>query len=83
MQTAFRSEERFTQAEFFDWVEENRRYLHGRCELVGGQIVMTPPAGFPHESVITRLVLAIGNHIADVGLGQVARFERRLRDALR
>ena len=36
MQTAFRSEERFTQAQFCDWLQEYGRWAQGRYELIGG-----------------------------------------------
>ncbi|MFN2376363.1 MAG: Uma2 family endonuclease, partial [Candidatus Binatia bacterium] len=71
METAFRSDERFTQAEFLHWLEENEGFLSGRCELIGGAIVMSPPARYPHGDITANLVLAIGTHVADRGLGRV------------
>jgi Uma2 family endonuclease len=71
MQTAFRSEERFTQAQFCEWLREYGRLAPGRYELIGGRIVMTPPAGFPHSNVIVALVSILHRHVAELGLGQV------------
>ncbi len=42
METAFRSDERFTQAEFARWLDENAARLLGHVELIDGAIVMTP-----------------------------------------
>lgn len=71
METAFESDERFTQAEFLDWLEANEGFLSGRCELIGGAIVMSPPARYPHGDITTNLVLAIGIHAAERRLGRV------------
>ena len=71
MQTAFRSEERFTQAQFYDWLREYGRWAKGRYELIGGRIVMTPPAGFPHSKVIVKLVTILLPHVEKRGLGEV------------
>ncbi|MFN2426278.1 MAG: Uma2 family endonuclease [Candidatus Binatia bacterium] len=71
IQTAFRSSERFTQTEFLIWLEEHGAMLSGTCELIGGSIVMAPPAGYPHSSVVTRLVFAMTDHVRTRELGQV------------
>ncbi len=71
METAFRSEERFTQPQFLEWLEENEGFLSGRCELIDGAVVLTPPARYPHSDVTTNLVLAIGAHVAERRLGRV------------
>lgn len=71
METAFRSEERFTQPQFLEWLEENEGFLSGRCELIDGAVVLTPPARYPHSDVTTNLVLAIGAYVANRRLGRV------------
>jgi Uma2 family endonuclease len=71
MQTAFRSEERFTQAGFFDWLQEYGHLAQGRYELIDGRIIMTPPAGFPHSDVIVELVAVLHRHVNGRGLGRV------------
>jgi Uma2 family endonuclease len=71
METAFRSEERFTQPQFLEWLEENEGFLSGHCELIDGAVVLTPPARYPHSDVTTNLVLAIGAHVAKRRLGRV------------
>lgn len=56
MQTAFRSEERFTQAEFRAWLEVRPGSDANRYELLDGRIVMTPPTAWPHSSLGSNLV---------------------------
>ena len=55
MQTAFRSEEEFTQAEFADWLERLPSSDINHYELLGGRIVMTPPASYPHGAIGPRI----------------------------
>jgi Uma2 family endonuclease len=71
METAFRSEERFTQAQFCEWLQEYGHRAPGRYELIGARIVMTPPAGLPHSNVIVALVSILHRHVEEHGLGQV------------
>ena len=71
MDTAFRSDERFTQAEFFDWVLERPAADIHRYELLGGHIVMTPPAGFPHAEIEVRIGAAVLAHVDANRLGAV------------
>ena len=71
MQTAFRSEERFTQAEFWDWLQKLPADDIHHYELINGQIVMTPPAGYPHEKVIMRIIHALLQHVVPGALGEV------------
>jgi Uma2 family endonuclease len=79
METAFRSEQRFTQAQFFDWLRRKRRDDFHHYELLGGHIVMTPPAGHPHGAVEARIVAAILQHVdarkSGLVLGSSAGFE--------
>jgi len=71
METAFRSEERFTQAEFFDWVRKRPADEPFRYELLGGHIVMTPPAGSPHGEIEARICAALFQHVRSGRLGKV------------
>lgn len=71
METAFRSEERFTQSQFFDWLQERPRSDINHYELLGGHIVMTPPAGYPHGTVEAQIVAALVQHAGGGKLGSV------------
>lgn len=53
--TAFRSEERFTQQEFFAWLQRRPASDVNHYELIRGRIVMSPPAGWPHGSLEMRI----------------------------
>lgn len=56
------------------WTAEDLLTLAGdenRYELVGGELLMTAPAGPRHGKFAARLVLAIGNHVEAQDLGQV------------
>jgi Uma2 family endonuclease len=70
-ETSFRSDDTFTQAEFLTWLDANEGFLTGRCELLDGSIVMSPPARYPHGDVTTTLVIALGVHVASRELGRV------------
>lgn len=70
-ETAFRSDERFTQAEFWRWLQERPSSDINHYELINGRIVMTPPAGWPHGSIEGILVRVLGNHVAEYELGTV------------
>jgi Uma2 family endonuclease len=70
-QTAFRSEETFTQREFRRWLGERPRSDINHYELIHGRIVMTPPAGWPHGRIEARLARAIEEHVERNGLGIV------------
>jgi Uma2 family endonuclease len=86
MDTTFRSDERFTQAEFLAWLAKHSRMLTGTCELIGGAIVMAPPANYPHSILITRLIYSLQTHVRSGSLGQVhapsAGYEFRSGDTL-
>ncbi len=70
-QTAFRSEEEFTQKQFRRWVEQRPRADINRYELLRGRIVMTPPAGQVHASVEAALVHLMREHVIANTLGKV------------
>jgi Uma2 family endonuclease len=69
MDTAFRSEERFTQAEFWDWLETLPASAVGNYELINGRIVVTPPARWPHAVIGSTICRLVGQHVAERGLG--------------
>ena len=71
METAFRSDERFTQAEFFEWLQKRPRNDINHYELLGGHIVMTPPAGYPHSPIALRIGSALLQHVRPRKLGIV------------
>jgi len=50
IEPALQSTTRVTQSEFAVWARRREHEL-GRRELIGGHIVVTPPAGFPHGSI--------------------------------
>lgn len=64
METSFRSDERFTQRQFAEWLDDYGGCILGHCELIGGEIVMTPPARRAHGALGARLIGTIWN-VAD------------------
>src|SRR5215467_2311303 len=70
-QTAFRSEEPFTQKQFRRWVDERPRADINRYELIEGRIVMIPPAGWAHSRVASVLGFLISQHVRGHRLGMV------------
>jgi Uma2 family endonuclease len=70
VETAFRSDERFTQEEFWDWLETVPASDLHRYELLGGRIVMTPPAGWGHGYMESTLQRVIASHVHERGLGR-------------
>jgi Uma2 family endonuclease len=69
-ETAFRSEELFTQEEFWDWLDTVPAADLHRYELLGGRIIMTPPAGWGHGYIESNLHVPIGSHVRANGLGK-------------
>ncbi len=69
LETAFRSEETFTQEEFRAWLDELPASDINHYELIRGRIVMSPPAGWPHGGVGSTLNLLIGSHVRERRLG--------------
>lgn len=68
MQTAFKSDERFTQPEFWEWLQERPDSDRNRYELLGGHIIMTPPApGYAHSAVAVRIIFALESCARAVG----------------
>jgi Uma2 family endonuclease len=71
LETAFRSEETFTQEEFRIWLDGLPSSDINHYELIRGRIVMSPPAGWPHGGVGSKLNLLIGSHVRAGRLGIV------------
>jgi Uma2 family endonuclease len=70
VETAFRSDERFTQEQFWDWLDTVPATDLHRYELLGGRIVMTPPAGWGHGYIEANLGMLISLHVRERGLGR-------------
>jgi Uma2 family endonuclease len=70
-QTAFRSEDVFTQREFRRWLGDLPPSSINHYELLDGRIVMTPPAGWSHSSVASTLGYALNSHVRRHNLGTV------------
>lgn len=70
-ETAFRSDESFTQPEFWQWLTERPRSDINHYELLNGRIVMTPPAGWPHGHIGALLIGMISEHVRGRKLGIV------------
>ena len=70
-QTAFVSTEIFTQDGFEEWLAELPNSDTNRYELLNGNIIMTPPAGWPHGNTGARIVRELGNCAAQHQLGEV------------
>ena len=70
-ETAFRSDEHFTQDEFRRWLDDRPRSDINHYELINGRIVMTPPAGWPHGRVGTSLTSVLNQHVTSRKLGMV------------
>jgi Uma2 family endonuclease len=71
MDTAFRSDERFSLEEFRQWLEERSPSDRNRYELLDGAILMTPPSRFPHSAVAVRIVVALDRHARSTDGGLV------------
>ena len=69
--TTFRSDGLFTPRTFRRWVEARPVSDINRYELIGGRIVMTPPAGWLHGSIEARIVSMLEQHVRRHQLGTV------------
>jgi Uma2 family endonuclease len=70
-ETAFHSDEQFDQKQFRRWLDARPASDINHYELINGRIIMTPPAGWPHGSVETALVIPLGQHVQSRKLGVV------------
>lgn len=70
-ETSFRSDQTFTQRTFRRWVDALPTADLNRYELIGGHIVMTPPAGWAHGGVAAAVTHALMAHVMRHHLGYV------------
>jgi Uma2 family endonuclease len=70
-ETAFVSTETFTQKEFKRWLDKRPASDINHYELLRGKIIMSLPAGWPHGSVETNIVIPLGTFVRTHGLGQM------------
>jgi len=70
-ETAFQSDESFTQPEFWQWLNDRPRSDINHYELLNGRIVMTPPAGWPHGRIEVKLTRALDEHVSRLKAGIV------------
>jgi Uma2 family endonuclease len=66
---AFRSEDLFTQKQFRRWVDKRPLRDVNRYELLEGRIVMTPPAGWSHGTIESKIAELIGAYVRRRRLG--------------
>ncbi|HEY2774480.1 MAG TPA: Uma2 family endonuclease [Candidatus Binatia bacterium] len=71
MQTAFRSEERYSMSAFVHWLRARPPGDIHRYELLAGHIVMTPPASGLHGAIEAQLGAALFNHVEAHRLGRI------------
>ena len=72
MSHALRSMQQLTQAEFFDWARDREcRGDRNRYELLDGVVIVTPPAGYPHGHIETRISAIVSNFVDAHRLGVV------------
>jgi Uma2 family endonuclease len=71
VETSFVSDETFSQEEFWRWLQRRPASDVHHYELIGGRIVMSPPAGMRHGGLEARLVQLFANHVRPRGLGAV------------
>jgi Uma2 family endonuclease len=70
-EVTFRSQQRLTQEEFYEWLQQLPPHDIHHYELIHGRIVMTPPAGFGHGSVGSWLTYMLWQHVEHRDLGLV------------
>ncbi|MEW6747893.1 MAG: Uma2 family endonuclease [Planctomycetota bacterium] len=70
-QTGFVSTSCMSQAEFEEWCERDIPSSLYRCELIGGYVVMEPPAGYAHSEIASRLGRLLGSFVDEMRLGKV------------
>lgn len=71
VEASFRSEESFTQAGFRAWLDTLPPDTVGRCELLRGRIVVSPPARARHGIAEAAVVALLRRHVRDGSLGFV------------
>ena len=72
METAFRSEERFTRQEYWKFLESLPAAQQlGKWELLGGRITVSPPARWRRGAVAATVTRVLGQHVRENALGLV------------
>jgi Uma2 family endonuclease len=57
---------RFKADDIWDTPDDGKRY-----EVIDGALYVTPPPGWGHQRGITKLILIVGGHVYQHGLGEV------------
>jgi Uma2 family endonuclease len=57
---------RFQADDIWDTPDDGKRY-----EVIDGALYVTPPPGWGHQRGITKLILIVGGHVYQNGLGEV------------
>jgi Uma2 family endonuclease len=70
-ETAFISTETFTQKTFKRWVENRPLGDINRYELVGGRILMTPPAAWKHAKIEAKVIRILEDFVSKHNFGTV------------
>jgi Uma2 family endonuclease len=67
----FESTRTMAQPDFPAWVDARSRWQPGHYELLNGSVVMTPPAGYPHGEIASRIQGLLGPFVRARKLGRV------------
>lgn len=68
---SFESTRGLSQEEFALWARGRLAWDPNRYELLNGRIIMTPPAGYPHGSIESRVVSLLSSFAAAHDAGEV------------
>jgi Uma2 family endonuclease len=68
---SFESTRGMSQSEFAPWAQSRLGWDPNRYELLNGRVIMTPPAGYPHGSVESRVVRVLSSFASARDLGEV------------
>ncbi|MEW6271247.1 MAG: Uma2 family endonuclease [Thermodesulfobacteriota bacterium] len=60
-----------TQQQVRAWLDERPPDDLGHYELLGGRVVVSPPAGWPHARIGSRVVKLLANYVDSRRLGEV------------
>lgn len=55
-----------TAEEFAEWPD-----VEGPCELIRGEVVVSPPPSFDHGAICASIAEFVGSHVRTAGLGRV------------
>lgn len=70
-ETAFLSDAHFDQASFLRWLQKRPASDLNHYELIDGRIVMTPPAGWPHGRIDSKINQLVADQVKRHRLGIV------------